>query len=207
MTSMFTPDSGKGDKPSLIPHGTLHFASANVQGISRSREGEGGQYAKLELILIDGPYEGRRVYTIIMDPSDPKNVDQAKRNAVPPKSDAAKMGLTALTRAFEACRIFDTANPESYKRLDGRDFAGIVQALQGQRVAVKIKVKPGKDGYDDKNEVAEWLSPNPGSGGAVGWIQPPRATAPAPAPAPAQGFTQPQPNPAPGAPNRPAWVD
>lgn len=224
---MFNPDSGKGDKPTLIPHGTLHFASVNVQGISRSRGGEGGQYAKLELILVDGPYQGRRVYTIIMDPTDPKNVDQQKR--AEGKSDGAKMGLTALTRAFEASGVFVASNPETYKRLDGRDFAGIAQALQDQRVAVKIKVSPGKDGYDDKNEVAEWLSPNPGSGGAIGWnkliggqgavqqaragafgapapaapaggsfLQPPRPSAPAPAPQQAQ---------LPGNTGRPSWVD
>lgn len=215
---MFSPETSKGSSPSLIPDKTLHFASVNVQGIGTSKT-TGGSYAKLELILIQGPYEGRRLYTIIMNPTDPKNVNQAKR--AENKPDGAMMGLTALTRAFEACRIFDVADPSTYKRLDGRDFGQICEALNGQRVAVKIKLVPAKDGYDEKNEVSEWLSPNPQSGGYIGWkrliggensvqqaragafgapaapaaggfLQPPRASAPAQAPAPS---------------NRPAWVD
>src|SRR3546814_20523383 len=38
------------------------------------------------------------------------------------------------------------------------------------RVAVKLKVEKGTEGYDDKNRVAEYLTPNPASPGNKGWV-------------------------------------
>ena len=161
---MFSPETSKGNTPSLIPDKTLHFAIVAVQGINTSKN-TGGSYGKLELILIDGPYHGRRVYTIIMNPADPKTVNKDQ------KMDGATMGLTSLTRAFEACRIFDENNPSTYKALDGLDFAGILERLNGKRVAIKIKITEAKDGYDAKNEVSEWLTPNKGSRAHIDYLK------------------------------------
>lgn len=166
MDNMFSPTSGAGQAPQLIPAGTLHFAVFHTKEIKKSQN-TGGTYARVELSLIDGPYEGRKIWTIVMNPLDKANVNQQKR--AEGKPDGAAMGLTALTRMLEACRVFDPAKPDSYKQFNGKSFEDILQALDGNKVAVKIKIAKGSEGYDDKNEVGEYLSPNPGSGGHKPW--------------------------------------
>ncbi len=163
---MFNPTSGAGDAPQLIPDKTLHFAQVGFKEMKKSGK-TGGSYARLELTLIDGPFEGRKVWTMVMNPLDPLNVNEAKR--AEGKPDGAKMGLTALTRMLEAARIFDPANPQTYRQFDGRAFDEIILALDGQKVGIKIKISKGTEGYDDKNEVSEYLSPNPQSGGHKAW--------------------------------------
>lgn len=165
---MFTPNSGAGEPRSLIPNNTLAFAVVKFQECKRSQK-TNGEYAKLDFVIADGPFANRHVYSIVMNPLDDNNVNQASR--AEGKVDGAKMGLTALTRMFEACRIFDPAKPETYSRLNGATFSEILQQLDGQTVAIKVKVTPGKDGYEEKNEIAEYLSPNPASGSIKLWQQ------------------------------------
>src|SRR3546814_17564265 len=50
------------------------------------------------------------------------------------------------------------------------DLIGSYEQLNGLRVAVKLKVEKGTEGYDDKNRVAEYLTPNPASPGNKGWV-------------------------------------
>jgi hypothetical protein len=166
MNNMFSPTSGANSAPQLIPAGALHFAVFHTKEVKKSNN-TGGTYARVELGLIDGPHEGRKIWSIVMNPLDPLNVNAQKRSEGKP--DGANMGLTALTRMLEAARIFDPANPESYKKFNGASFENILEALEGQKVAIKIKISKGSEGYDDKNEVGEYLSPNPGSGGHKGW--------------------------------------
>lgn len=165
---MFTPDSGKADKPALIPDKTIAFAQVRFQEIKNAKT-SGGEYARLEFIITDGPYEGRRVYSIVMNPTDARNKNEAAR--AEGKADAARMGLTALTRMFEACRMFDHANPKSYSKFDGMSFQDVIGHLDGNTVAIRIKIKPGTEGYEDRNEVADYLSPNPESGTSKLWSQ------------------------------------
>lgn len=165
---MFTPNSGAGEPRSLIPDKTTAFAQVRFQEIKRSQK-TNGEYAKLEFIITDGPFEGRRVYSIVMNPLDTANINQ--RNRDEGKPDGAKMGLTALTRMFEAARVFDPAKPETYARFNGATFAEILQQLDSLTVAIKVKVAKGTDGYEDKNEIAEYLSPNPASGSSKMWAQ------------------------------------
>jgi len=160
--NMFSPTSGAGDQPELIPDNTLHFAQVRFKEIRKSQN-TGGSYASLELALIDGPHEGRKVWTIVMNPMDPLNENKEK------KVDAAKMGIVNISRMLEAARIVDGEKPDSYNILDGKSFEDILGMLDGQKVAIKIKVRPAKDGYDAKNEVGEYLSPFKGSGGYRGW--------------------------------------
>src|SRR3546814_17807204 len=54
-------------------------------------------------------------------------------------------------------------NPQCY-------LLGSYEHLNGVRVAVKLKVENGTEGYDDKNRVAEYLTPNPASPGNNGWV-------------------------------------
>lgn len=203
MDNMFNPTSGAGDAPQLIPDKTLHFAQVAVKELKKSQN-TGGTYARLELTLIDGPYEGRKVFTIVMNPLDKANVNEAKR--AEGKPDGAKMGLTALTRMLEAARIFDPAQPDTYRQFDSKPFEAILQALDTHKVAVKIKIAEGKDGYESKNEISEYLSPNPQSGGNRAWTTL-IGGQPAVAQARAAAFTAPRPAAQPAAPsNAPAWL-
>src|SRR3546814_16679438 len=84
---------------------------------------------------------------MIMDPNFESNSDAAKQ-----------MGNAAIGRILEAGRNAGPHNPQGY-------VIGSYEQLNGLRVAVKLKVEKGTEGYDDKNRVAEYLTPNPASPG------------------------------------------
>jgi hypothetical protein len=207
---MFDQNSGASgsNQTQLIPHGTLAFAVIKVTGVKKSKR-TGGEYANLELTISDGEYARRKVWTVIMNPQDPANVDDVKR--AEGKPDGAKMGLVALTRIFEAAGVF-TNDPRSYQKFNGATFVEILQHIEGLTAGIKVKVAKGNDGYDDKNEVAEFLSPSPASGSTQNWnklvggatAQDARKSAfinptPAPIQAPAQA-------PKPSASSTPPWL-
>lgn len=196
---MFDQTTGASGSSSnqLIPHGTLAFAVIKVTGVKKSKR-TGGEYANLELTITEGEYQRRKVWTVIMNPQDPANVDQIKRDEGKP--DGAKMGLVALTRIFEAAGVF-TNDPRSYQKFNGATFVEILQHIEGLTAGIKVKIAKGGDGYDDKNEVAEFLSPNPASGASQNWgkltggVSAPEArksafTPPIQAPAPVQAPAQ-----------------
>ena len=168
---MFTSNSGASSSQgshSLIPHGTLAFAVVKPTGIKESKR-TGGVYANLELTISEGPYANRKVWTIVMNPQDERNQNPTLR--AEGKSDGAAMGLTAMCRMFEAAGVFNPLDARSYDKFNGAAFNQVIAALEGLTVAVKIKVSKGKDGYDDKNEVAEFISPAPSSGTSKLWSQ------------------------------------
>lgn len=160
--------SGSSGSIALIPHGTLAFAVVKPTGIRESKR-TGGGYANLELTISDGPYVGRKVWTIVMNPQDEKNHNHELRREG--KNDGALMGLAAMTRMFEAAGVFNPLDARSYDKFNNASFNHVIAALEGLTVAIKIKVAKGKDGYEDKNEVAEFLSPAPVSGTSKLWSQ------------------------------------
>ena len=164
---MFSSTSGASEKSnSLIPHGTLAFGILKVLEIKRSQK-TNGEYARIELIVTEGEYANRHIWSIIMSPLDRNNVNEANRKEG--KADGAKMGLVALTRMFEAAGLVDWSKGGNYSQLDNLSFQELLAQLDGQTVGFKVKVAKGTEGYEDKNEIAEYLSPNPGSGSVVGW--------------------------------------
>ena len=195
---MFDQTTGASGSSSnqLSPHGTLAFAVIKVTGVKASKR-TGGEYANLELTISEGEYQRRKVWTVIMNPQDSRNIDEIKR--AEGKPDGAKMGLVALTRIFEAAGVF-TNDPRSYQKFNGATFVEILQHIEGLTAGIKVKIAKGGDGYDDKNEVAEFLSPNPASGASQNWnkltggnVQEARKsafTAPVQAPAPIQAPAQ-----------------
>jgi hypothetical protein len=101
----------------------------------------------------------------------------------------------------------DHTDPASTAQFDGASFQDVLTALDGKVVAIKIRVAPGKDGYEDKNEVASYLSPIQASGSKRLWEQLNAGSAPAtvvqkptfaPAPKPVA--------PAPKSSSAPAWL-
>lgn len=201
MHNMFSPESGKGNSSfQLIPNGTLSSAVLTVKEIKRSKE-RNGEYARIELTLDGGEHTGRKIWTVIMNPLDENNSEGGR-----------KMGITTLTRLFEASGLFTIGDRASYDKYNGADFNEMLSLLDGKRVAIKIKIAKGKDGHDDKNDVADFLTPNPESNGYPGWkqlhggaVEAYNGSKPA-----AQAFTQPKvtnpQGPSKPASNAPSWL-
>lgn len=151
-TNPFSPSSGAGSAPDLIPHGTLSWAVITVKDKRNSKESN-GEYYNLELTLQGGEHEGRKVFEMIPNIYDTNNSEKWRVS-----------GIGAITRIFESSGWFKPAEPASYNAFAGKPFSDIMLGMDGQRVAVKVKVEKSKDpAYADKNKVGEWLSPNPAS--------------------------------------------
>ena len=155
---MFSPTTGASQAPTLIPAGTLAFANVMVTDLKKS-QASGGEYANIELTLDGGDFQGRKVFEMVANPLDNNNSEGWRG-----------MAIANLTRMFEAAGIFKVEQPETYNQFNGKPFTAICAALDGARIAIKIKVEKDKSGaYPDKNKVAEYLSPNPQSGGNKSW--------------------------------------
>ena len=152
--SMFSPTSGAGSAPELIPNGTLAWALITIGGAKQSKT-SGGTYYPVTLTVIGGEHEGRKVFDMIPDVQDDRNGEKWR-----------KMGITSITHIFESSGHFKVADPKSYEAFTGKDTLAIMNFMDGQRVAIKVKVEKNTDpAYADKNKVGEWLSPNAASGG------------------------------------------
>lgn len=144
MTMDFSGTAGAGSDFDTIPKGQLAWAMLNVRGVKAS--GSGGGYLDCELTLCDGqPYAGRKVWEMIGDPNNAGNSEKYRQ-----------MGRIAITRILECGRGAGPHNPDGYKINNYAELSGL-------KVAIKIGVEPGEGGHDDKNRVADWLTPNPAS--------------------------------------------
>jgi hypothetical protein len=185
MNNMFSPTSGAGSAPELIPNGSLAWAIITIGGAKQSKS-TGGTYYPVTLTIAGGEYEGRKVFDMLPDVQDDRNGEKWR-----------KMGITSVTRIFESAGWFTPAKPESYNMFNGKDTLAIMNSMDGQRIAIKVKVEKNTDpAYADKNKVGEWLSPNPASGGFRDYqkllggqqaVDSARGNAFAPAPAPTVG--------------------
>jgi hypothetical protein len=174
MFNTFAPDARHQPDVELIPAKTLAFAVLTVDSIKMSQS-SGGRYAKLELTIDRGPYERRKIFSLVGDPSDPKNSEKFQQ-----------MSLASLQHMLEAAGIFRHDQPATYQAFANATFEQIMAALDGRAVAIAIKIEKGQDGYADKNAVAEFLSPNPASRSFKKW-QELTGMAPGAAATPVQG--------------------
>jgi len=128
----------------VIPNGQLAWAILTVRGVKASKSG--GAYIDVELTIDDNqPYARRKIWEMIGDPMNMGNSEAYRQ-----------MGMVAISRILEAGRGAGPNNQAAYK-------LGDYSELSGLRVPIKVKVEKGTGGYDDKNKVAEWLTPNPNS--------------------------------------------
>lgn len=169
MFNQFSPTTQHQPAGELIPANTLAFCVLKVQAIKVSQNG--GRYASLELTIDRGPYERRKVFSMVGDPTDANNSEKYQQ-----------MSLAALQHMLEAAGIFRYDQPASYTAFANASFEQVMQALDGRTVAIKTKIEKGTGGYEDKVAVADWLSPNPASRTFKKWAE---LAAPA---APIQGF-------------------
>jgi len=178
--------TGGGDP---IPNGALLYVIVNVRGLKPSKSG--GAYLDVELTIDDNqPYARRKIWTMIGDPMNAGNSEAYRQ-----------MGMVAISRMLEAGRGAGPNNPGAY-------HLGQYTDLSGLRVPIKVREVPAQNGYDAKNDVGEWLTPNPQAGCAKlfdrlrsGDHGLPNKAAPAQAPSGFGGFgsqQQPTPQAAPG---------
>lgn len=150
---MFDINDGKASAPDLIPAGTISFAMVKI-GAAKQSGKTGGTMYPVELTLLGGQHEGRKVFELLPDITDARNSDKWRA-----------MGKTNLVRMFETAGVFKPSDPGSYTQF-GQNFLGAMNRLDGQRVAIKINIEKSQDpAYGDKNKVADYLSSNPTSGG------------------------------------------
>lgn len=136
-------DMGGG---SLIPNGQVAWVIVNVRGQKQSQKG--GSYFDIELTVDEGqPFAKRKIWEMVGNPFDQNNSESYRQ-----------MGMMACARMLECGRGAGPNNPAAYN-------INAITDLSGLRVGVKIKIEKGTGGYDDKNKVAEWLTPNPTSSG------------------------------------------
>ena len=150
MTFGFDPNKQHSTGGGLIPAGTLAWANLTIRKLQHSQN-TGGRMADYELTITEGPFATRKVWGFIGDPTDEANSEGFRT-----------MGTAALQHICECAGLFDPAKPETYGRF--QNFEEICRAIDGKRVGIKIGVKKGEDGYQDKNQVGGWLSPNPKAG-------------------------------------------
>lgn len=152
MSMDFSGSAGAASSFDLLPKGALLFANLTVKGLKGSASG--GGYLDCELTIDEGqPFAGRKIFDMIGDPTNMGNSEKYR-----------EMGTIAITRILE-CRGAGPNNPAGYK-IDN------FTQLSGARVGIKVGIEPGTDGHNDKNRVAEWLTPNPASqSGHKGWVK------------------------------------
>ncbi len=151
MVMDFSGSAGAASDFDLLPKGQLAWAILNIRGVKPS--GSGGQYIDCELTIDQGqPYAGRKLWDMIGDPNHAGNSEKYRQ-----------MGTIAITRILEAGRGASPTNPQGYQIASYAD-------LDGLRVPIKIGIEEGEGGHNDKNRVAEWLTPNPASQSGHKWF-------------------------------------
>lgn len=151
----FAQHAGASSKFDLLPNGFLCWAILAIREIKISPKTQ-NRYLDCELTVDDNqPFARSKLWTNIMDPLFQGNPDGSKQ-----------MGAMAVTRILETANNANPNNPAGY------DIDPEYRGLNGKRVAIKVKVIPEKDGYPEKNDVAEWLTPNPQSqSGNKGYVK------------------------------------
>lgn len=149
----FSQTSGASTPFDLIPAGFLCWVMLTFRGMKSS--GAGGRYGDLELTVADNqPYARKKLWTRVGDPDFQGNSEKYRN-----------MGMTQLTRMIEAAGFVDPKDPNSYQKMNGMTCEQVLQALDGKYIAIKVKVEEGEGGYSDKNDVADYLTPNEQSSG------------------------------------------
>lgn len=153
----FGADKNLGSDIELIPNNRLAFGRLTVKEVKYSQAGS--KYANIELVIQDPhPNQGRKVFEMIMDVTS----DSISEKALP-------IHMANLQHMLETIGVFKPDEPASYERFNNSSFEEVLSALDGEVVAFKVKVEKGTEGYNDKNRVAAYLSPNPKSKQAKQW--------------------------------------
>lgn len=151
MAMDFSAGAGQGSSSDLIPNGQLAFAVIGFRGVKLTQApnkdtGKHGQYVDLELTFDDNqPFARRKVWHKLSDPLFPDNSEAARQR-----------GMADISRILE---IGNNAGPNNQAGYQIPDYS----ALHGKRVAIKVGIKKGDNGFADQNKVADFLTCNPTS--------------------------------------------
>lgn len=151
---MFNKNSGKSDfNNDAIPQGTVCKGVIHMREIKASGN-TGGEYFDLEITVLEGPFAKRKIWEMIMSPSDDRHSEAARR-----------MGLVSITRILETAGVFKHDDESSYERFGPSPATiDLAEAINGREVVFRVKVEKGQDGKQDKNRVLEWGTNSPDSG-------------------------------------------
>lgn len=145
----FNQQSGVASPIDLMPRGFLAWAKVTFRGMKVSTS-TGSRYGDVELTIADNqPFARKKIFTKIADPDYQENSEKYRQ-----------IGMTNLTRMVEAAGIVNPADAASYEKLNGKSCEAVLTMLDNKYVAIKTKVEPGQSGYEDKNDVGEYLTPN-----------------------------------------------
>lgn len=150
MVMDFSVGAGAGTSSDLIPNGRLAWAIINFRGHKDTKEpnetGQRGKFIDLELTIDEGQPDARRkLWHKISDPLWPHNTEKSRQR-----------GMADISRILEVANNAGPGNPDGY-RIPNYDV------LHGKRVAIKIGIETGTNGFADKNKVADFLTCNPAS--------------------------------------------
>lgn len=155
----FNEKSGASSPMDLMPSGFLCWVMLTFRGMKDSQSG--GRYGDIELAVADNqPYARKKLWEMIGDPDFEGNTEGYR-----------KMGMVSLTRMIESAALVDPTNPASYEQMNGATCEQILKVLDGRYVAIRMKIEKGGDGYQDKNKVGDWLTPNEQSSGNKNYLK------------------------------------
>lgn len=156
----FSQESGLRTPTDLIPSGFLCWVVVTFRGMKASGQ-TSGRYGDLELTVYEGqPLARKKFWDMVADPDDERNSEAWRQS-----------GMASLTRMLESAGYAHHDNPESYVALNGYTCEQILAALDGKRIAVRVKIENGEEGYADKNKVGDYLTPNPKSSGYKNYMK------------------------------------
>lgn len=151
------PDAQGGNE--LIPDGTLAWAIVKVRPHNLDRglvvtpsKSSDGAYLDLELTILEGPYARRKIWDKIGVAGSEKWVENGRsriRHIIEVGNE-----MSTFAGSDPRYRLGTTSNTNGEM---------VFMELDEKRCAVKIGVEPGKDGYEAKNTVRQYLSPRPAS--------------------------------------------
>lgn len=171
----------------LIPDGTLAWAIVTIRPHNLDHglclvpsKSSNGRYLDVELTILEGPYARRKVWDRIGIEGSEKWVAR---------------GMSSIRHILEVGReitSYTSSNP-GYRlgQQSGSNGEMVFMELNELRCAIKIGIEKGTGGFNDKNVVRAYLSPNPTSDTHKTFLKlvsgetapPPKATAAAATPA------------------------
>lgn len=197
------------DFGALIPAGTLAWAVVKVRPYNLQSnmvlvpsKTSANKYLDVELTIEGGKYDKRKVWD--------------KLGLIGPSEGWVTAGHAAVRHIIEVHRgiksDFHDGNPK-YDIGGGITDERCLMDLNGMRCGVMIGIEKGKDGYEDKNKVSAYLSPNPESKSThkhflrlvAGDVEPKDKAAPAASKTQAAPWAPPAAPAKPVANERPAW--
>jgi hypothetical protein len=184
------PEQRSGE---LIPDGTIAPVHLTIrpgnagEGGWLKRSKDGGSFAiDAEFTITEGPHAKRKFWSLM-------TVDGTTDG----HTKAAEISFTRIRAILESVRGI-RPDEESDAAKSGRRL-GSYGELDGMRFLVKIGIEKGKDGYKDKNSLAEVITPDKKAWVKLDQVQKPAAAAPMAAPIAAASISA-------GQAQKPAWA-